>query len=61
MLYAALLLPMVLMVSLFVMSRLESWLSRELGLRQHPTPAAARTAAGSAAARPSTALDIRRN
>ena len=41
MLYAALLVPMVLMASLFVMARLESWIGGEPGLRAQPTPAPA--------------------
>jgi hypothetical protein len=55
MLYAALLLPMVLMASLFGMARLESWIGREPGLRAQPTPAPV-----PAAPQPGTALDIRR-
>ena len=52
MLYAALLVPMVLMASLFVMARLESWIGGEPGLRAQPTPAPAPPLG--------TALDTRR-
>jgi hypothetical protein len=51
MLYAALLLPMVLMASLFGMARLESWIGREPGLRAQPAPAPPQ---------PGTAPDVRR-
>lgn len=51
MLYAALLLPMVLMASLFVMAQVESWIGREPGFRTQPAPARA-PAAGAPAPKP---------